>query len=215
MNAIEVIQKVAEDEVKKLHILEMGVVTSIFPHSKDGDKENYECNVLLKNRDLELRRVPIATQHIGLVQVPNVGDLVLLAFLGGNINAPLVIGRLYNDENRPPVNQAGEIVYESPDPEKSGLRRLYLKFPNGVALILKDDELRVEMGKSVITVKTDGAVIVESSSSVEIRASGDLSLTGQKISIESQQSLEMKAGTTGKLEASATLDLKGAMVNIN
>lgn len=215
MNAIEVIKKVAEGEARKLHLLEMGIVTSVFPHSSAGDKENYECNVKLKNRDLELRKVPIATQHIGLSYAPNVGDLVLLSFVNGDINAPVVMGRLYNDESRPPVNKAGEIVFESPDPKNGEVRRMYLKFPSGIILTVTDEELKAEVGKSVLTIKTDGDVTVESNAKVEIRAAGDMALKGQNIRIESQQSLEMKAGTTGKLEASATLDIKGALVNIN
>ena len=223
MKAVEVIKKIAEDEAKKLNIVEMGIVTSIFPHSDASDKDNYECNVKLKNRDLELRKVPITTQHIGFTYVPNVGDMVLLAFINGNINAPVVIGRLYNDENIPPVNEAGEIRCESPDPEKSGLRRLYMKFPSGIVLTITDDELKAEVGKSVVTIKTDGDVTIESNAKFDIKAKGnttvtsdgDLSLLAQNIKIESKQGLDLKAGTEAKVEASATLDLKGAMVNIN
>jgi len=215
MNAVEVIKKIAEDETKKLHLLELGVVTSIFPHAGESDKDNYECNVRLKNRDLELRKVPIATSHIGLVQVPNVGDLVVLGFVGGNINAPIVLGRLYNDEDRPPVNDAGEIVYKSPDPKKNGVRRLNLELPNGITLTVTDDEFRAEIGSSVVTIRTGGAVTIDSSADVTIRAKGDMALSGGNVTIESRQALELKAGTTGTLKASATLDISGAMVNIN
>jgi hypothetical protein len=45
LRAIEVIKKIAEDEAKKLHIVELGVVNSIFPHSEESDNDNYECNV--------------------------------------------------------------------------------------------------------------------------------------------------------------------------
>lgn len=215
MNAVEVIKKIAEDEAKKLHLLELGVVTSIFPHAGKSDKDNYECNVRLKNRDLELRKIPIATSHIGLVSVPNVGDLVILGFVGGNINAPVVLGRLYNDEDRPPVNDAGEIVYKSPDAKKNGVRRLSLELPNGITLAITDDELKAEVGSSVVTIKTDGLVTIDSNAGVTIKAKGDVELSGSNIKIESQQALELKAGTTGTLKASATLDISGAMVNIN
>ncbi len=223
MRAVEVIKKIAEDEAKKLHIMEMGIVTSIFPHSEESNKENYECNVKLKNRDLELRKVPIATQHIGFAYVPNVGDLVLLSFINGNINAPVLIGRLYNDENRPPVNNAGEMVFESPDPEKSGLRRLFMKFPNGIVLSITDNELKAEIGKSRVTIKTDGDVTIESNAKLNIiskgttkvTSGGDLSLSAQNIKIESKQAIEVKAGTSASMEAGATLDIKGSMVNIN
>ena len=215
MNAVEVIKKIAEDETKKLHLLELGVVTSIFPHAGSSDKDNYECNVRLKNRDLELRKIPIATSHIGLVSVPNVGDLVVLGFVGGNINAPLVLGRLYNDEDRPPVNDAGEIVYKSPDSKKNGVRRLNLELPNDITITITDDEFRAEIGSSVVTIKTGGAVTIESNAGVTIKAKGDMLLSGSNITVESQQALELKAGTTGTLKASATLDISGAMVNIN
>lgn len=223
MKAVEVIKKIAEDEARKLNIVELGIVTSIFPHSDAADKDNYECNVRLKNRDLELRKVPIATQHIGFAYAPNVDDMVLLAFINGNINAPVVIGRLYNDEDIPPVNEAGEIVFESPDPKKSGLRRMYMKFPSGIVLTITDDELKAEVGKSVVTIKTDGDVTIESNAKFDIKAKGnttvasdgDLSLSAQNIKIESKQGLDLKAGTKAKVEASATLDIKGAMVNIN
>jgi hypothetical protein len=54
VRAVEVIKKIAE--AKKLYLMEMGIVTSIFPHSEESNKDNYECNVKLKNRDLELRK---------------------------------------------------------------------------------------------------------------------------------------------------------------
>jgi uncharacterized protein involved in type VI secretion and phage assembly len=215
MNAIEVIKKIAEEETKKLHLMELGIVTSIYPHASSNDKENYECNVKLKNRDLELRRIPIATPHIGLVNIPNVGDLVILGFVNGNINAPIVMGRLYNDEDRPPVNNAGEIVYKSPDTQKNGIRRVTLELPNGITLTITDDAFVAEIGKSIITIKTDGDVTIDSNAALTIKAKGDMSFSAPNISIQSQQALDLKAGSSASIKASSTLDLKGAMVNIN
>lgn len=119
MNSIvTVMQKVAAREAQKIHTSELGVVTSVFPHKADSDKENYQCSVKLKNKkqadgsDFELRQVPVVTQHIGLANVPSVGDLVLVGFVGGNINAPVILGRLYNDEDTPPKNDVGQLVVE-------------------------------------------------------------------------------------------------------
>lgn len=215
MNAIEVIRKIAEEESKKMHILEIGVVTSVFPHASAGDNDNYAVNVKLKNRDMELRKIPVATPHVGLVHIPNIGDLVLLSFINGNINAPVVIGRLFHEDHRPPVNNPGEIIYESPDSKKSGLKRLYLKFQSGITITVTDDEVKIESGSTGLTMKNDGDAIFESAGNITIKAKGDISLSAQNISIESQQALNIKAGTTGKVEAAATLDLKGAMVKIN
>ena len=118
---VTIMKKVAAHEAQKMHTNELGIVTSVFPHKADSDKENYQCSVKLKNKkqadgsDFELRRVPIATQHIGLANIPNVGDLVILGFISGDINAPVILGRLYNDEDLPPKNDAGQLVLENLD----------------------------------------------------------------------------------------------------
>ncbi len=215
MNAVEVIRKIVEEESKKIHILEIGVITSLFSHASSGDRDNYEVNVKLKNRDLELRKVPVATQHIGLTYIPNIGDLVLVSFVNGNINSPVVLARLFSDEQRPPENQAGEIIYESPDPKKSGLKRLQLTFKSGVSLCITDDDIVIKAGKTTVSITNDGDISIGSNASMDLKAKGDLTLSGRNVTIKSDQALDLSAGTTGKLEATATLDLKGAMVNIN
>jgi phage baseplate assembly protein gpV len=118
-NIVGVMKKVAEQEAQRMSLLELGVVTEVFPHAADSDKDNYQCSVKLKNRrkpdgsDFELRKVPVATQHIGLANIPNVDDLVVVGFVSGNINAPIVLGRLYNDEDVPPKNDAGQVILTS------------------------------------------------------------------------------------------------------
>lgn len=113
---IGIMQKVAEQEARKIYTNELGVVTSVFPHASDSDKDNYQCSVTLKNKkqpdgsDFELRKVPVATQHIGMANIPNVGDLVVVSFVDGNINAPIILGRLYNDEDIPPKNDVGQMI---------------------------------------------------------------------------------------------------------
>lgn len=113
---VRVVQKVAEQEVRKIYSNELGIVTSIFPHAADSDKDNYQCSVKLKNRkqpdgsNFELRRVPVVTQHIGLANIPNVGDLVVVGFINGDLNAPVILGRLYNDEDAPPQNDVGQLI---------------------------------------------------------------------------------------------------------
>lgn len=113
---VGIMKKVAEQETHKIYTTELGIVTSVFPHAADSDKDNYQCSVTLKNKkqsdgsDFELRKVPVATQHIGMANIPNVGDLVAIGFINGSINAPIILGRLYNDEDVPPKNDVGQMV---------------------------------------------------------------------------------------------------------
>lgn len=205
---VDVIQKIVNSEMSKLHVAELGVVTSIFPHSGDSDKENYECNIKLKYRDLELRKVPVATQHIGLANIPNVGDLVLVTFVNGDMNAPVVIGRLYTDEDRPPVSKEEEIIYIPPYSKQSGLRRAHMKFASGVTFSITDDDVTVEAGKTTIKLKVDGDVEIQSNAKLTVKSSGDLSFSGDNVTIESQGNTNIKAGGDIKSESKGNMENK-------
>ncbi len=221
---VDTIRKVAQHEVRKMHVAELGTVTSIFPHSDDSDKDNYACNVQLKNKELELRHVPVATQGIGLVNIPQVGDLVLVSFINGDLKSPVIVGRLYNDKDRPPANKDGELIFKPPYDKKADLKRFHLEFPGGVTFTITDDSIVAVAGKTKINIKADGDVTIESNAKIELKAQGDLSLTGSNIKIESQQALQLKAGTTADLKSStamtissdANMDVKAnAMMNVN
>ena len=129
-----------------MHVAELGVVTKTRPHASAGDKENYACDVRLRDTGLELKSVPVATQRIGHAAIPNVDDLVLIGFVRGDIHCPVIIGRLYNDVDRPPVAKDQECVYVCPDDKKSGVRRAHFAFPNGNKATLDDDKFVLEMG---------------------------------------------------------------------
>jgi phage baseplate assembly protein gpV len=146
---VGVMKKVAQQEAQKIYTTELGIVTAIFPHAAEDDKDNYQCSIQLKNRkqsdgsDFELRKVPIATSHLGWTNIPSVNDLVLVTFIGGDLNAPVIIGRLYNDSDRPPVNKEKEILLQHNLKEGGSLK---LDAEGIITLTSKDK-------KSVLTVK--------------------------------------------------------------
>ncbi len=212
---VETIRKVARAEVRKVRTMELGVVTSIFPHSGQSDKDNYECNVKLKNKDLELRKVPVATQGIGLTYVPRVGDLVLVGFVEGDINYPIMMGRLYNDKDRPPVSKDEEIVFIPPYSKKTDRRRLHIELPGGMVLTLTDELLTIKAGKTTLKVKVDGEVTVESDAEVKLQAKGDMTISATNIRMKSDQAFEIKAGSTADIQSSATMNIKGSVINLN
>jgi uncharacterized protein involved in type VI secretion and phage assembly len=239
MSIVETMKIVAQRELHKLRLPTLGVVTSIFPHSSAGDKDNYECNVRMKNTELELRKVPIATQCIGLAGIPRVGDLVIIVFINGDINAPIVVGRLYNDEDRPPLNMAEEIVYVPRYEANAKVRRIYLEFPQKMIFRITDDEVDIKAGETKVIITRDGDVVIESKANVNVVADGDatlkskgkMTILGESIEIESDKDLKLKSGSDMKVnsgasaeikssaemkvEASANMKIKGATVNIN
>ncbi len=82
---VDTIQAIIQQELRRVRIAELGVVEAVYPHSATDDDDNYGCDVRLKNSNLLLKRVPIATNHIGTA-IPYKGDLVLLNFDQGSVN---------------------------------------------------------------------------------------------------------------------------------
>jgi uncharacterized protein involved in type VI secretion and phage assembly len=213
-NLYETIRRIVQEELCTLRTAELAVVQEQHPHAADGDTDNYGCTVVLRNSGIVLAQVPVATPRIGHASIPAVGNLVLVQFLGGDINAPVIVGSLYNDEERPPLNDDGQMALHLPLGAADGdavklllqsgdTRAIELALGSGLTLQLQDDDpvvkLEVDGGKATVQIDRDGAV--------SVKAQGD-------VTVETQGNLSVKA-TEIKVEAQATLTLKGATVNIN
>ncbi len=202
---VEAVRRIVREEMAAVRTAELAVVQELHPHAAADDDDNYACTVRLRDSSIVLRRVPIVTPRVGSVAIPSEGDLVLVQFVGGDINAPIITGSLYDDQDRPPVNTAGTAVLHlplgAPDADAVhvelrhlGTRELAIRLGEGLTVVLRDDDPLVAIdaaGKATITVERDGAITVASRGALRIR--------GSEISIE----------------ADGTLTLKGATVNIN
>lgn len=211
-NIIDIIKKVAEYEVRKLHTNELGVVTSVFPHSAEGDKDNYECNIKLRDKDVELRKVPVATQHVGFAGVVHTGDLVLVSFINGDINSPVIVGRLYNDEDRPPTHKEEEIIYKPSYSSNKDLRRFNIVLPGGaVDITLHDDRVSVIVGKSSMLANEKGEIDLKTAPSDSQKCEIIMNSDGITLSTDSDIKLNCKGNIMvncdGNMEFVAQKDL--------
>jgi phage baseplate assembly protein gpV len=231
LDVVEILQAIVREELRRVRLTEVGIVTEIFPHESGSDSNNYQCTVKLRDSGLELPHIPVATGRIGFAAIPKVGDMVLLHFIGGSLHGAVIGGRLYNDEDLPPQSKAAECVYVSPDDAESGVRRLFLKFPNGNQLTLDDDKLLLEMGDTKLTINNSGDVAIDSKAKVtvnsqgnmEFTSQGDISMTaGGSLSLKAQGDLKLeglsaavKAQSSAQLEGGASATVKGALLNLN
>ena len=183
-------QEVAENEAGKIYTTELGVVTAVFPHASEADRDNYQCSVKLKYRkqpngsDFELRKVPVMTPHIGMANIPNVGDLVVISFAGGNVNAPIIMGRLYNDEDRPPVSDEKEFIIRHSlrngstiKMDNQGVLTLSSQ-KDRTQLELKDGALTIATADTQVTVKIEdnGITIDTGANPVSIKSTGEIKI---------------------------------------
>jgi uncharacterized protein involved in type VI secretion and phage assembly len=214
---LEVIQGVAQHQANQILTCEIGKVSSVFPHTGEDDKNNYECNVEIVGLGGELRKVPIATQQIGAASLPNVGDLVVVAFVRGNVNQPIMLGRLYNDEDRPPLFDQNEVIHRLPlhsDDDKAikvelrktdnePARELLIMLAPKVEVRVIDTKVLAQVGDTKLTLEqkgdSDGLITVEAGKSkIVVNQDGDVLLESE-----------------GKIDMNSTGDISLAAPNIS
>ncbi|WP_457622079.1 phage baseplate assembly protein V [Persephonella sp.] len=148
--------------------------------------------------------VPMAGKERGFFFMPEVNDEVLVAFLYGDTNYPVVIGFLWNGEDRPPE-------------EDPSIRML--KTSSGIKIVINDSEGSVEISN-----KKGDRVIIEDGNRIKIKTgSSQISLDGSKNEVEISGGTTVKikgtkleiTGTNIEIKADAVLTLKGSIVRIN
>lgn len=181
---VTILRAIVREELRSLRLGDIGVVVSAFPHA-DGDAHNYECSVKLREGGLELRRVPMATPHIGMVSAPNVGDLVLLSYVGGDPNRPIVVGRLYSDKENPPVHEKDELRMESPLGGKTSIA------------IDKDQSVVVKAGDTMVTVKQSDVIEIKGPKDLKIEIDGNAQIKCADCTIDASGSIDLGKGGGG------------------
>jgi uncharacterized protein involved in type VI secretion and phage assembly len=210
------IREIVRDEMRSLRVSEMGIVEEVYPHASSSDSDNYGVDVRLKNSGLLLKRVPVATGHIGTVAIPNIGDLVLLSFFNGDINQGIVIGRLYNDQDRPPVNTTNEVIFRLPlaaaddktikaairNIEKnSPPREILVEMPPKITVHINDGRVRATAGQTEMLLDQPGGsggtvTVLAGNTKITMNQDGD-------VKVEARGNMSLQAAGDFKLEAAS------------
>lgn len=154
--------------------------------------------------------MPMAGKGRGMVLIPEVGDEVLVAFERDDLAFPCVLGSLWNGQDKPPfANDDG-------NNDKRGLtsrKKHRLLFDDGSRGVV---ELVHEKGRKIV-LDDDGFVVQDekgnvvkvdsNSGAMTIEAKGTLSIKAASITLEATGTVELKA--------SATMTIRGSLVNIN
>jgi uncharacterized protein involved in type VI secretion and phage assembly len=203
LTLFESIQQIVREELGRIRTAELATVQSQHPHASASDNDNYACTVVLRDSGIVLGHVPVATDRIGTASIPAVGELVVVQFLNGDINSPVIVGRLYNDEDRPPANDDGQAIWHLPlgasdddavhmELHSNGSRKAVMKLGSGLDLTLQDDDPVVSLvvGDASLTMKKDGTIelkgkdiTLDGSGKVTVKAASDLTLKGAKVNI--------------------------------
>jgi uncharacterized protein involved in type VI secretion and phage assembly len=179
----------------------MGRVKVKFPWLSDDD-ESHWARVA----------APMAGKGRGVYFLPEVDDEVLVAFEHGDVRFPYVLGALWNGQDEPP---------ETNDDGKNNIRVIKSRSGHMIRLTDEDGKEQIKIvdkseknsivfdtAKNTITITTDKDITLTASK-------GTIKLDAQKIEIKSSADTKIEAGAGMDVKASATMNIKGATVNIN
>lgn len=146
---------------------------------------------------------PVAGKGRGFLFLPEVGDEVLVAFEQGDMDRPYVVGTLWSGVDAPPVNDG------------DGRDRKVLRSRSG-HLIRLDDTSGAEKIEIIDKSGRNAIVIDAVSNSISVTSESDIDLRAPKGKVRiTAQEVEVSSSASSRFQASGTMTLKGATVNIN
>lgn len=186
---------------------------------------------------------PMAGSSMGIFFMPEVDEEVLLAFHEGNINQPIVIGRLWSSQSKPPASSTSdyfaggkvkmrkiktgggsELIFD----EESGKEKITLKTKAGAQILMDDENKKIEIkdssGNNKVNIDGNGSTVsIDANTKVVIKVSSTtLTLQGTSVEIKSGGTLnikgamvEIKADSKMTLDGGGMMEIKGGIVKIN
>lgn len=173
---------------------------------------------------------PMGGNGCGQFFFPNVDDLVVLAYLGGDPHRPMVIGCWWNTQVKPPyvIDQGKILNYSVKTPtgtellfyDEPGKQKVTLTLPSGTVLKIDDEKSAVAVqdksGENALTMDLKGG-------NVELKAKTKLTLAAGSttVTLESSGNITQKAsnkvaisGATIEEKGSAKVAIEGATTEV-
>lgn len=155
----------------------LGRVKVRFPWFSDANESRWaRCSTLM------------AGSGTGTYFLPDINDEVLVSFIDGEFNDPIVIGTLWNGKARPPASNADR---------KNGVRLIKTK---GHTITLDDtagaEQIVIrDAGGSSVTMKQDGTVVIQAAKNIELNTpKGDILMNAANVKV--------KVAATGTMDVS-------------
>ncbi len=178
----------------------MGRIKVKFPWLNDQDESHWAriCSLM-------------AGKGRGAYFLPEINDEVLLAFEHGDRRCPYVLGALWNGKDAPPTTNSDG---------KNDVRLIQSRSGHVIRLNDADGKETIEIldknGNSITFDAVRNSLTIATKKDITLSApQGTITLDAQTIEIKSSTQATLQAGSTMDVKANATMNIKGAIVNIN
>lgn len=206
------------------HGLQSGLVEAI-----EGDPQGEErIRVKLMGSDTTAIwarvAIPYAGDGRGLVFMPEIGDEVIVGFMGGNPSEAVVLGSLHSSAAPPPCDKSDDndiktivtregVKIEFDDKKK----HVVIETPGGNSITVSDDEKSVlvkDQNGNKVTLSSDG-IVLDSAKDVAMKAKGDVNIEGTNVNLKANAQLAAKGSASAEISSSGNTVVKGSIVQIN
>lgn len=220
----------------------IGVVVKIDEDPKRENRIAIELPIL----DLPTKRIwarlasSWASKSYGTINVPDVGDEVVVGFQHGEVHDAIVLGSLYSG-NRNPEKQWGAENNWHGIRTKSGItiglddekKAVYVDSPGGIKIHINDEDKSLSLAdmngnklsfspqgvhlesEKGIKIVSQGDVHMQAADELNQSATGGVSIKGENVNIKANATVSVKGTAKAELAASGQAVVKGAMVMIN
>ncbi len=181
---------------------DLGRVRVTFPWFSDDDESEWARVTSL-----------MAGNNRGMFFLPEVDDEVLVAFEQGDMRRPFIIGALWNGVDVVPEEFSND--------GENNVR--FIKSRSGHLIKLDDTDgsekieiLDVEAKNSIVIDTAENTITITADKDIVLNAEqGKITLNAQDVEIVSSAATKVESGSDMNLEASGSMTIKGATVDIN
>src|SRR5690606_27735097 len=148
-----------------------------------------------------------ATKNAGAYWLPNIGDEVIVGFLGNNLDNPIILGSMYSPSHSAPINPSNSNAikgFYTPDGSKNewndGKNSIEISNNKGDKILISDQEKGIEIhdqNYNYIKLNEDG-IILEAPNDIVLKAGGKITIEGAMMDINAQSILNI-SGSVIKL----------------
>ena len=185
-----------------------------------------------------------AGKNWGGMFIPRIGQEVIVEFLEGDPDQPIITGRVYNADKMPPYplpdNQTRSTVKSNSSKggggfnefrfeDKKGSEEYYVHAQkdmnvfvlnnrtvevNGDEKVQIDKTQKINVGQTITVEAGQSITLRTGASSIVMKADGTITITGVTVTVEGKATLDLKAAMT-TVNGSAMTVVKGGLVMIN
>ena len=225
---------VAAGVTTPVHGLQVGVVVKIHEDPENRARIRILLPMLSGDEEGVWARLgtPYAGNATGFDFLPEIGDEVIVGFMGGDPSHPVILGSVHSPKNTGPVaaeedNKLKTLQTRSGtkltfDDEK---KAVIIDTPGGAQVTLDDDAKEVTLkdqngnvatlGSAGITLSSPKDITLDAKGNVVVKAAMDVTAQGANIKAEAQLGATVKGNASAEISAAGTTTVKGAMVMIN